>query len=99
MGASPDGLVYDSKENLIGIIKVKCLKALKDQTATQWMNKGIPTSACVSPSNGSTLKSTQVQLQLLVTEIEYCDFVLHSKVGQPCIIRIFIDVNLQRQIP
>ena len=32
LGASPDGLVYDSQENLLGIIEVKCLKALKDQT-------------------------------------------------------------------
>ena len=31
LGASPDGLIYDSQENLLGIIEVKCLKALKDQ--------------------------------------------------------------------
>ena len=69
------------------------------------MNKGITTSACVSPSNDGTLVLKrnhpyyyQVQLQLLVTEVQYCDFVLHSKVGQPCIIRVFKDVNLQRQI-
>ena len=28
LGASPDGLIYDSQENLLGIIEVKCLKAL-----------------------------------------------------------------------
>ena len=28
----------------------------------------------------------------------YCDFVLHSKVGQPCVIHMFKDVNVQGQI-
>ena len=74
LGASPDGLTYDSKENIFGINEVKCHKALKDQTAMQWIYKGIPTSACVSHSTVGTrvLKRHHpyfylVQLQLLVT--------------------------------
>ena len=84
---------------------MKCLKALKDQTVLEWINKGVETNACVSPNADGTLflKKNhayyyQVQLQLLVTEVQYCDFVLHSKVGHPYIIRISMDLEVQKQI-
>ena len=75
LGASPDdGLIYDSQENLLGIIEVKCLKALKDQTVLEWTSKGVETNACVTPNADGTLflKKNhayyyQVQLQLLIS--------------------------------
>ena len=40
----------------------------------------------------------QIQLQLLVTEAEYCDFVLYSDIGKIYIQRIFKDKDLQYRI-
>ena len=55
LGASPNGLIYDSQRNLLGIIEVKCLKTLKDKTVMEWINTGIETNACVSPTNDGDL--------------------------------------------
>ena len=105
LGASPDGLIDDSQGNLLGIIEVKCLKALKDKTVMEWINTGIETNACVSPTNDGDLLLKknhpyyfQVQQQLLITEVQYCDFVLHCNVGHPYVIRICADLEVQNQI-
>ena len=37
----------------------------------------------------------QIQLQLLMTEASFCDFVLDSGIGDPHIERIFNDLELQ----
>ena len=37
-------------------------------------------------------------MQLLVTEAEYCDFVLHSNIGKPHIQRVYHDKVLQKRI-
>ena len=42
LGASPDGLIFDSDKRLRGIVEVKRLKALRNQTMDEWINAGIP---------------------------------------------------------
>ena len=105
LGVSPDGLILTPSSNaLIGIIEVKCIKALRTKTVSEWIKSGIPSSACVSLKNGKLeLKRNhayyfQVQMQLLVTEAAYCDFVLHSRLGDPFVERILPDENLQQNI-
>ena len=38
------------------------------------------------------------QVQLLISDAEYCDFVLHSGVGEPHVERILSDVMIQTKI-
>ena len=104
LGASPNGLIFDSDKRLRGIVEVKCLKALRNQTMDECINAGIPSHSCVSVSGGEVyLKRNhsylfQVQLQLLVTEAYFCDFVLHSKIGIPHVERIYSNIVVQKII-
>ena len=57
---------------------------------------------CVE-NNNLVLKKThsyyfQVQLQLLITEASFCDFVLYAKEGLSSIEMIFPDTDLQKHI-
>ena len=103
LGSSPDGLIFNENE-LAGIVEIKCLKSLRTQTAKQWMDNGIEQYACVKrQENTLVLKKShpyyfQVQLQLLITEAPLCYFVLHSKVGDPYVLRITRDETLQKRI-
>ena len=105
-GASPDGLIYDNMGTLVGVLEVKCLKALRSQTISQWVENGIPSGSCVKfdiSDQSLILKQThsyyyQTQLQMLITEAKFCDFVLHSKVGNPSIERIFPSIAIQQEI-
>ena len=52
LGASPDGLIFNSEGKLRGIIEVKCLKALRDKTVEDWINAAeIPSYSCVFLAN------------------------------------------------
>ena len=96
LGASPDGLLEDG-----GIIEIKCLKILRERsvgdlikTHTTVPNIG---QQCFFVDDGKLLLRRnhpyyyQIQLQLMVTEALYCDFVLHSPLGSPSIERITPD--------
>ena len=41
---------------------------------------------------------TQIYMTLILWPMKYCNFVLHSKVGHPYIIRIYMDLEVQKQI-
>ena len=104
LGVSPDGLIVNSfSGTLNGIIEMKCLKALRDKTIAEWITGGIPSDACMSYSDGELVLKrnhsyySQVQLQLLITEAQYCDFILYSKVGEPNVERISNHVGIQRR--
>ena len=104
VGASPDGLILDdSTINVKGIIEVKCLKICRGRSIAQITQQKLP-----EPSrqyfkvvdNKILLKTLhsyyyEIQLQLLVTEAEYCDFFLYSDIGKIYIQRIFKDKDLQ----
>ena len=104
LGASPDGLILNNFGRVRGIIEVKCLKALKTKSVHEWIDSGIPSSACVYVTEGKLeLKRShsyffQVQLQLLMTQAYFCDFILHSKVGPPFIERIYSNIGVQNRI-
>lgn len=107
MGASPDGIVMNS-EKPVGLIEIKCFKVLRNKSVGDVIklastNKNI-LPACLNMTDGRfVLKQThayffQIQQQLLVTDLEYCDFVLHSPLGPPSIERIFRDRKFQGKL-
>ena len=108
LAASPDGLVYDQSSNLICIVEVKCLKLLQLHSVENILQKECPSSElkrqCFDVKNGQLLLKTshsyyyQVQLQLLMTQASYCDFVLYSSKGPPHIQSIYPDAELQKKI-
>ena len=83
MGCSPDGLVGDD-----GLIEMKSLKIFKNDSVEKvienWDNlpKDTKKIQCFAVENGKCmLKSShdyfyQIQMQLLVTERNFCDFIL-----------------------
>lgn len=110
LGASPDGLIYN-KQTLQGIVEIKFLKIFKERTVadTIWSYengdlKSIIARQCfVVKDSKIFLKKShtyyfQIQLQLLITEADYCDFVLYSALGDPNIERINHDKALQTRI-
>ena len=96
---SPDGLVGED-----GIIEIKSLKIFKHQSIEDITSpnqssvpKDVINRQCFKITDG-TLKLKhghdyyyQIQLQLLVTERKYCDFVLFAENGPVSIERIFRD--------
>ena len=45
------GYLYDLSGVLRGIIEIEYLKALKDQSAVQWIKNGISSTTSVSPAD------------------------------------------------
>ena len=107
LGASPDGLIFKDRK-LEGILEVKCLKILRLHSVADVINKECsPVEVkrqCFDVVDGKlSLKKThmyyfQIQLQLLITEAKYCDFVLYSDRGPLRIERINPDMDLQSRI-
>ena len=89
LGASPGGIVYHDGVAM-GIIEIKCLKALRDRTVSAFIEevkekKISLVNSCLCLCNDSLALRRchqyyyQIQHQLLLTEFEYCDFVIHSR--------------------
>ncbi len=112
LGASPDGLIMGNDGKVIGLIEIKCLKILKEKSVEDLVkekNGGeIPSyvlnNQCFT-FDGNNLKLReshiyyyQVQLQMLVTDLNFCDFVLHSPKGSPSIQRITRDEKLMNRL-
>lgn len=107
LAASPDGLII-AENQLVGILEVKCFKILKTRSVQELLEsrKTIKTIVrqCFQVVNEqfflrkSHAYYYQIQLQLLITEANYCDFVLHSGVGPPHVERIFQDEQVQGEI-
>ena len=112
LGASPDGIILDTMGNAIGILEIKCLKIFREKSIEQvieehknsQLSSAVYSRQCFKiESNKLTLKEThaffyQMQLQLLLTAKNFCDFVLYSGKGPPYIQRIPRDENLQSKI-
>ena len=99
LGCSPDGLVGED-----GIIEIKSLKIFKHQSIEDITSpnqssvpKDVINRQCFKITDGTLeLKHGhdyyyQIQLQLLVTERKYCDFVFFAENGPVSIERIFRD--------
>lgn len=108
LGASPDGIIMENG-SATGIIEIKCLKILRTRTIEQLIqsvkNGELSlTNSCVS-LEGDVLKLKrnhsyfyQIQHQLLITELNYCDFVLHTPQGTPSIECIYLDQDVKNDI-
>ena len=110
LGANPDGLIWENNY-LVGIVVVKCLKILKGHTIQKFIDSfengkisDQVKTQCFHVNGGNlVLKKShsyyfQVQLQLLITEAKYCDFILYSNAGDAHIERIYKDIKLQEII-
>ena len=99
LACSPDGLVGKD-----GLIEIKSLKLFKEHSIDAVCNdkgnlisKHIINRQCFSlKDNKCTLKKShsyyyQIQMQLLITERTFCDFVLYAKDGPVSIERIYRD--------
>ena len=103
LGASPDGLNADG-----GIIEIKCLKVFREQSVEQVLaNQGntprLNQQCFLIDGDKLYLRRNhpyyyQIQLQLIVSNAPYCDFVLHSPKGNPSVERIFLDEDLAEHI-
>ena len=106
LAASPDGLIYNDQNKLHGIIEIKCLKIFRNRTIEQLILDKPPelSKKCFALNdNNISLKRShlyfyQVQLQLLITEADYCDYILYSSAGKIYVERIVKDDDVQKQI-
>ena len=102
LACSPDGLLGQD-----GLLEIKSLKLFKEHSIYDVCNdkgtlisKDIINRQCfLIKDNKCTLKKShsyyyQIQMQLLVTERSFCDFVLYAKNGPVSIERIYMDENL-----
>ena len=96
LGCSPDGIVGED-----GLLEIKLLKIFKDSTIESIVEKRstlpkvVKQGQCFIIEDGQCiLKSShdyyyQIQMQLLVTERIFCDFVLYAENGPMSIERIY----------
>ena len=98
LGTSPDRLILDDGTiNLKSTVKVKYLKVFRCRSIEQIIQQKLPEQSrqCFKVvDNKILLKSSHfyyyhIQLQLVVTEAEYCNFVLYSNIVKIYIQRIF----------
>ena len=83
--APPYGLIYNDQNKLHGIMEIKCLRIFRNRTIEQLIIHKPPqlSKQCFELSdNNISLKRShlyfyQVQLHLLITEADYCDFILY----------------------
>ena len=111
LGASPDGLIIENNE-AVGLLEIKCLKIMKDLTVLELIEKiekhQLSTTLigrqCFKLVDGKLILKVnhkfyyQTQLQMLVTGLPFCDFVLHTPKGPPSIQRIQQDIPFQMEM-
>ena len=96
LGASPDGLVNCKCCNT-GVLEIKCPFSCKQKSFVQLANDN--SSFCLDNDNGSlTLKVDhpyyfQVQLQMKLCHVQYCDFVIWRESGEIFCQRISLDLS------
>ena len=105
LGCSPDGIVGED-----GLLEIKSLKIFKDSTiesvVEKWstLPKVVKQGQCFIIEDGQCiLKSIhdyyyQIQMQLLVTERIFCDFVLYAENGPVSIERIYQNEHVINEI-
>ena len=105
LGCSPDGIVGED-----GLLEIKSLKIFKDSTiesvVEKWstLPKVVKQGQCFIIEDGQCiLKSShdyyyQIQMQFLVTERIFCDFVLYAENGPVSIERIYQNEHVINEI-
>ena len=88
-GASPDGLVYDG-EKFVGVVEIKCPITVQDihpgDAMEHLTKKQLNTFCCKEKDGVLKLKPThqyyyQVQMQMAICDVNWCDFILWSRSG------------------
>ena len=106
LAASPDGLVTENGKSIV--IEIKCLKLLKDMSVEQLVQQCKDGKIASDVLNRQCFKVVddklilreshkyyyQVQMLLLVTDFDVCDFVLHSPKGEPSVQQVLRDEQL-----
>ena len=108
LAASPDILVFGDDKNLLSIVEVKCLNILRLHSVNDIINGDCQSAEvkrqCFAVEDKKlVMKRTdlyfyRIQLQLLVTDARFCDFVLYSANGPVSIERMYPDSKLQTRI-
>ena len=92
LGCSPDGLVYDPsmEQNVYGLLEIKCPLLLKDHDVCDFKMVLTPTQQntfCLE-SEGTVIRLKkshayfyQVQMQMAIMNLKWCDFVVWSAKG------------------
>jgi hypothetical protein len=105
LACSPDGLVNDN-----GLVEIKSLKVFKNNSieditsGTVVLPKETMKRQCFTIEDGKCVLREnhayyyQVQMQLLVTERDFCDFILYAEEGEVSIERIFRNESLINEI-
>ena len=93
LAASPDGL-FTSSNGKTGVIEIKCLKIVREKSVEDLVKQHQDDKRPSKLLN----QYYQVQLQLLVTDLDLCDFVLHSPKGSPSVERISRDGPLLNRL-
>ena len=100
LAASPDGLVTENGKSII--IEIKCLKLLRELSVEELVQQckdgkissDVLNRQCFKVVDGklilrqSHMYYFQVQMLLLVTDFDVCNFVLHSHKGHPSVQQI-----------
>ncbi|KAL3891605.1 hypothetical protein ACJMK2_003860 [Sinanodonta woodiana] len=105
LGCSPDGLVYNQDNKLIGVVEMKrpFVLAGKDPLCVDELNANQRNNLCYHVVNGMPcLKKThkyyyQVQMQIALCEADFCDFVIWSSKGT-IVERILPDVEFWKDL-
>ena len=82
LGATPDGIVCDSKNHDIGLLEVKCPFTARDMTVKE-AALSLKNFYVVETNDSLTISKShncyyQIQGQLLLSGLEFCDFVLNT---------------------
>jgi len=88
LGCSPDGLIFDEDNQLKGVLEIKCPIVLKDKDplCLEKLKKTQINHLCYKIMNNSiVLKEShkyyaQVQMQMGILGVNFCDFVIWSSV-------------------
>ena len=84
LACSPDGLVWDGNEQLVGILEIKCPYSAREMTISEACQK-ISSFSCLSTEGGIKLAHShnyyyQVQGQLAITGAQWCDFYVYTPI-------------------
>ena len=107
LAASPDDLSTEKNGKTV-LLEIKCLKLLREMSVADLMQQCIASEIlnrqCFKVIDGKLILREshvyyyQVQLLLLVTDLDFCDFVLHSPKGLPSVQRIPRNENLMKRL-
>lgn len=82
LGSSPDGLVYDLNDNLVGGVEIKCPFSKKDMTVEEAMS--VPDFYLKESAEKKVVLDEkhlyfyQVQGQMMVLDLPWVDFVVRT---------------------